>query len=60
MVRPSPQDLAREQSRRSYVEAIRQLSDEELKWEVKILEHTPELREDLEAEMRSREKATAA
>ncbi|MEI9971061.1 MAG: hypothetical protein WDO73_02855 [Ignavibacteriota bacterium] len=45
---------AREASRAAYLAALQTLSDEDLTREFQVLQHTPELREDLEAEMARR------
>ena len=53
-------ESARVASRAAYVAALRDLSDDALTREFQILEHTPELREDLEAEVARRKKGSAA
>jgi hypothetical protein len=53
-------DAAREASRRAYLAVLRDLSDEELTREFRVLEHTPELREDLDAEVARRKQAEGA
>ena len=53
-------ESARAASHQAYVAALRDLSDDALTREFRILEHTPELREDLEAEVAQRRKAKGA